>query len=126
MPVPAAKPGPELTTRVDVIYSHMNQRCVTCLCFEEQINGLITKNFSDAIASGKLTYKVVNAQDTSNRAFAQKFKAVGSQLFINTVVNGFDNIEDIQAIWDWDCRNSQGSFDQKVKEAIEARLKSIS
>jgi len=103
----------------------MNQRCPTCLCFEERINAVIARYFSDAIASGKLTYKVLNAQDPLNGAFVKKFKPVGSQLFIDTIVNGFDNIEDIQAIWDWDCRTDQPGFDQKVKETIEARLKSI-
>ena len=96
---PAAAPKvPALSTRVDVIYSHMNQRCPTCLCFEEHINTVIEKYFGETIASGKLTYKVLNAQDAQNSAFVKKFKAVGSQLFINTVVNGFDNIDDIQAI----------------------------
>jgi hypothetical protein len=116
---------PTLSTRVDVVYSHMNQRCPTCLCFEERINTVIEKYFGDAIASGKLTYKVVNAQDPLNGSFAKKFKAVGSQLFINTVVNGFDNIDDIQDIWNWDCRTNQTGFDLKVKNAIEQRLKGL-
>jgi hypothetical protein len=116
---------PTLSTRVDVVYSHMNQRCPTCLCFEERINTVIEKHFGDAIASGKLTYKVVNAQDPLNSSFAKKFKAVGSQLFINTIVNGFDNIDDIQDIWNWDCRTNQTGFDLKVKNAIEMRLKSL-
>ena len=103
----------------------MNQRCPTCLCFEERINTVIEKYFSDAITSGKLTYKVVNAQDPLNGSFAKKFKAVGSQLFINTIVNGFDNIEDIQDIWNWDCRNNRPGFDLKVKNVIEQRLSGI-
>lgn len=117
---------PLSANRVEVIYSHMNQRCPTCLCFEERINTVIETYFSDAIANGKLTYRVVNAQDPQNDAFVRKFKAVGSQLFINTIVNGFDNIEDIQDIWNWDCRNNQHGFDLKVRDAIEQRLKSLS
>ena len=124
---PAAAPTPPiLQSRVDVVYSHMNQRCPTCLCFEERINTVIEKYFSEQISSGKLTYKVVNAQDPQNAAFARKWGAVGSQLFINTVINGFDNIEDIQDIWNWDCRTDQAGFDLKVKNAIEQRLKGLS
>ena len=122
----AVQPPPVLQSRIDVVYSHMNQRCPTCLCFEERINTVIEKYFSEQMNSGKLTYKVLNAQDAQNAAFAKKWGAVGSQLFINTVINGFDNIEDIQDIWDWDCRTNQPGFDLKVKNAIEQRLKGLS
>jgi hypothetical protein len=117
---------PVLQSRIDVVYSHMNQRCPTCLCFEERINTVIETYFSEQMNSGKLTYKVLNAQEPQNAAFARKWGAVGSQLFINTVINGFDNIEDIQDIWNWDCRTDQPGFDLKVKNAIEQRLKGLS
>ena len=104
----------------------MNQRCPTCLCFEERINTVIETYFSEQLNSGKLTYKVLNAQEAQNAAFAKKWGAVGSQLFINTVINGFDNIEDIQDIWNWDCRTNKPGFDLKVKNAIEQRLKGLS
>ncbi len=113
------------STRLEIVYSHMNQRCPTCLCFEERINTVMDTYFTDQIRSGKLVYRVVNAQDPQNSSFIKKYKAVGSQLFINTVINGFDNIEDIQGIWDWNCRNDRSGFDLKVKQAIEQRLKSL-
>ncbi len=125
MPVTVQTP-PVLQNRIEVVYSHMNQRCPTCLCFEERINTVIEKYFSEQISSGRLTYKVLNAQEPQNAAFARKYHAVGSQLFINTVINGFDNIEDIQDIWNWDCRGNRGSFDLKVKNAIEQRLSGLS
>ena len=124
MPVTVQTP-PVLQNRIEIIYSHMNQRCPTCLCFEERINTVIEKYFSEQISSGRLTYKVLNAQEPQNAAFAGKYRAVGSQLFINTVVNGFDNIEDIQDIWNWDCRNNRPGFDLKVKNVIEQRLSGI-
>jgi len=122
----AVQMPPVLQNRIDVVYSHMNQRCPTCLCFEERINTVIEKYFSEQLNSGKLTYKVLNAQEAQNAAFAKKWGAVGSQLFINSVTNGFDNIEDIQDIWNWDCRTNQRGFDLKVKNAIEQRLKGLS
>jgi hypothetical protein len=108
--------------RVDVIYFHVNQRCVTCLCFEKRVNHLIEANFSGLINSGKLTYQVLNAQLPQNAAIARKYGAVGSQLFINTIINGVDNIEDIENIWNWNCNNNPGGFELKVKNAIEQRL----
>jgi hypothetical protein len=108
--------------RVDVIYFHVNQRCVTCLCFEEHVNTVIEKYFGDAIGSGKLTYRVLNAQLPQNAAIAKKYGVVGSQLFINTINNNVDNIEDIAQIWNWNCRNNPAAFELKVKNAIEQRL----
>lgn len=114
---------PVRANHLEVVYFHMNQRCVTCLCFEERVNEVLETYFSDAINSGRLVYRVLNAQDPQNAALARKYKAVGSQLFLNSVVNGFDNIDDIQEIWDWNCRTDQGGFDSKVKNAVEQRLK---
>jgi hypothetical protein len=122
-PVPVAKPL--LANRVDVIYFHMNQRCVTCLCFEEHVNQVMQNNFADAISSGKLTYRVLNAQDKQNIDIAKKYQVVGSQLFINSVLNGDDHIKDLQEIWDWDCRNNAQEFEAKVRNAIELRLKAL-
>jgi hypothetical protein len=117
-----AKTVEPLSTRVDVIYFHVNQRCVTCLCFEEHVNKVIEKYYGDDIASGKLTYRVLNAQIPENAAIAKKYGAVGSQLFINRIVNGFDDIEDIQSIWNWNCRNNPNGFQLKVKNVIDLGL----
>ena len=115
--------SPALSNRVDVVYFHTKLRCVTCLCFEEQVTNVIKTYFQDAINSGKLTYKVLNVQDSKNSAIAKKYSALGSQLFINTVTNNFDSIEDIQDIWYWNCVDKPADFDQKVKNLIELRLK---
>ncbi len=114
-----------LPNRVDVIYFHVNQRCVTCLCFEEHINQVIEKYFTGAVDIGKLTYKVLNAQKAENADIARKYGAVGSQLFINFVTDGNDHIEDIQDIWNWNCRNNAPGFELKVKNVIEYNLKGL-
>ena len=121
----AGQPQSPLPNRVDVIYFHVNQRCPTCLCFEQQVNHVVEAYFGDAITSGSLTYKVLNAQEKQNADLAKKYGAVGSQLFINTVVNGKDHIEDIQDIWNWNCRNNKPGFDLKVRSVIEYSLKEI-
>lgn len=122
---PRVPAKPQLSNRVDVIYFHMNQRCVTCLCFEEHVNRVIEAYFGDAISAGKLTYRVLNAQEKQNTEIAKKYKVIGSQLFINMVVNDFDNIEDIQDIWDWNCRNDANGFELKTRYAIDKRLQTV-
>lgn len=97
--VPATQKPAETANRVDVIYFHAAQRCVTCLCFEQHVNSVIDKYFQDAMSSGKLTYKVLNVQTPENKEMAKQYGAVGSQLFINVIIKGIDNITDIQDIW---------------------------
>ena len=112
-----------LSNRIDVVYFHANIRCVTCLCFEKEVTNIIKTYFQDAINSGKLTYRVLNIQEPKNAGIAKKYSAIGSQLFINTVTNDFDNIEDIQDIWSWNCVDNPAGFDMKVKNIVELRLK---
>jgi hypothetical protein len=119
----ASQPQSPPPGRVDVIYFHMNQRCPTCLCFEQRVNSVIEANYADAIKSGSLTYQVLNAQQQQNAAIVKKYGVVGSQLFINTVVNGEDHIEDIKDIWNWNCRGSAAGFDRNVRSVIDYSLK---
>ena len=123
---PAGAPAQSpLPNRVDVIYFHVNQRCPTCICFEDRVNHVIETEFNDAIASGRLTYRVLNAQKEQNADIARKYGVVGSQLFINTVINGKDSIKDIQEIWNWNCRGDAPIFDRKIKTVIEGSLKGL-
>ncbi len=113
-------------SRIDVIYFHANQRCVTCLCFEKSINKVIDTYFSDELNSGKLTYQVLNLQQPENADITKKYQAVGSQLFVNVIIKGVDNIQDIQSIWNWKCVNDPHGFELKVKNVIQGGLKQLS
>ena len=122
----ASQPQSIPPNRVDVIYFHVNRRCVTCLCFEQHINYVIDTYFEDAINNGKLTYQVLNIQQAENADIAKKYGAVGSQMFINVIIKGIDNIEDIQSIWDWKCPSDPKGFERKVRIIIEQSLKEVS
>jgi hypothetical protein len=133
-PTPPAKPPetPQVTTpsskpsntldRVDVVYFHRPQRCPTCLCFEERIRYVVSTYFQNELDSGKMTFGVYNIGDSQNSAIVNKYGAVGSQLFINTVRDGTDNIKDIQDIWSWNCRGDKPGFDQQVRNLIQQSL----
>lgn len=108
--------------RVDVVYFHRPQRCPSCLCFEERIRYVVATYFQSEINAGKMTFGVHDIGDSKNTEIVNKYGAVGSQLFINIVRNNKDNIEDIQDIWSWNCRNNKPGFDQQVKNVIEQSL----
>jgi len=111
-------PPSATATRIEVVYFHLTQRCVTCLCFEERFNYVMGTYFKDEIKAGTIKYMVLNAQEPQNSAIAKKYGAVGSQLFINRISNGSEQIRDIQEIWDWNCRGNKQGFDSKVVNVI--------
>jgi hypothetical protein len=110
--------APAAGPRLEVIYFHMTQRCVTCLCFEERINYVMATYFKDDISAGRIDYRVLNAQDPNNLLMAKKYGVVSSQLSLNTISGGVERIKNLDAIWDWNCRGDKNGFDQKVRTAI--------
>jgi hypothetical protein len=108
--------------RTEAIYFHMNARCVTCLCFEKQINYVIGTFFQSEMNDGRLTYQVLNVQEKQNADIVKKYGAVASQFFVNTIINDVDHIQDIQDIWNWHCRNDARGFNEKVRNVIDQSL----
>jgi hypothetical protein len=111
--------------KIELTYFHLAQRCVTCLCFEERLNYITGTNFKDATAAGKLVYKVLEIGRKENEPIVAKYKAYGSQLFINIIKDNKDNIRELQEIWTWKCPTDQPGFDEKMKNLIETSLKSV-
>lgn len=111
-----------LPDRVDVVYFHRPQRCPTCLCFEERVRYVVGTYFQGELDSGRMTFGVYDIGDKQNADIAHKYGAVGSQLFINTVRGGTEDIKDIQDIWSWNCRGDKAGFDQKVRNLIQQSL----
>jgi hypothetical protein len=111
-----------LPDRVDIVYFHQAQRCPTCLCFEERVRYVVSTYFQSELDSGKMTFGIYDISDSRNTDIVYKYGAVGSQLFINTVKDGTDNIKDIQDIWSWNCRGDKPGFDQQVRNLIQQSL----
>ena len=122
---PPDEPSTSQNQRVDVVYFHRPQRCVTCLCFEERIRYVVSTYFQSELDSGKMTFGVYNVGDSKNTSIVKKYGAYSSQLFINTVKDGTDHIRDIQDIWSWRCTSNKAGFDQQVKSVIEQSLEEI-
>jgi hypothetical protein len=83
----------------------------------------VRTHFKEELDSGKLSYRVVNLGDKANKNLAIQYGAVGSQLFVNSVKDGVDNIEDIADIWSWNCRKDEEGFDREVAHIFESKLK---
>ncbi len=109
---------------VEVAYFHTKRRCGPCTYIEIRTQHNIETYFQDELASGKLEFNVYELGLKENEAVATKYQAVGSQLFINTIVDGKDNIRHMEAVWEKEYLDDQEKFDaliqDLVKEALEA------
>ena len=110
------------TVKVDLLYFHRPQRCTKCLCFERRVSYVVNEYFQDEIDSGQLTFQVLDIGDKENLALVKKYGAVGSQLFINTIINGEEHIKGVQEIWSWDCTSNTDRFDREIENIIELSL----
>ena len=109
-----------LADRVDVAYFHRTQQCYSCRYAEEGTRNTVETYFADELASGKLTFQSLDVQDSQNAAIVQKYGAYGSQLFINTVKDGTDHIEQVTDIWL--VIGKDEAFVEVVKDRIEQSL----
>jgi hypothetical protein len=106
--------------RVDVVYFHPTQRCPGCQYVEAGTNYTVENYFADELASGKLTFQVINIDDEANSDIAEKYGAFTSSLFINIVKDGTDHIEQVIDVW-FVLGNDQ-AFVEVVKNKIEKSL----
>ncbi len=107
--------------RVEVVYFHRAQRCYSCIYAEEGTRYTVETYFADELASGKVTFEMFNVGDKENAGIVNKYGAFGSSLFVNTIKDGTDHIEEVTDIW-FVLGNNE-AFVEVVKGKIEKSLK---
>ena len=113
------------TDMVEVAYFHPHRRCGPCLYIEMRARYNIETYFQDEVDGGKLTFGVYDLGEDKNAAIANRYRVVGSQLFINTIRDGVDHIEHIQDVWMPKYMNDQEAFDGLIQSLIEEGLKEV-
>jgi hypothetical protein len=121
--LPATSTEPE--NRVDVVYFHPKRRCGTCVSIEIRTKEILEKNFKDAMDSGKITFRSYELDDPQNTDIVNKYGAVSSQLFINIVKNGSENIKHIEDVWMPQILNDGVAFDEFMDELLSQSLAEV-
>jgi hypothetical protein len=111
---------------VKVVYFHAHVRCGACIYVETRTKYNVEAYFKNELDSGKLTFEVYDLGDKANAAIANKYKAVGSQLFINVIEDGVDHIKHIENVWMPKYLNDQEAFDELIQSSIKQALKDAS
>lgn len=105
-----------LTPKVIAYYFHGSFRCPACHKLEQYSKEAIEANFKDALASGKLEFKVVNIEDKGNEHFVNDYQLYTKSLVISLTENGKEvRSKNLVKIWDY-AGNKQKFFDYVASE----------
>lgn len=74
--------------RVEVIYFHSKQRCVTCRSIEQLTREVLAENFEEAVKAGKVIFREVDISDQEGEQVADSYEVTWSSLFVNRWSNG--------------------------------------
>ena len=78
----------ETGSKIEVIDFHTTHRCKTCLKIEDSTKKLLESQFKNELDAGTLSFQIINIDEESNYAMAERFEAAGTALFINVINNG--------------------------------------
>jgi hypothetical protein len=106
--------------KVEVFYFHATQRCPTCIRIGQLAKATVEERFSERLKSGKIEFREINVDLPEDKVLAEKFKASGSALFINSIISGQDNIKEDIRVW-----QLVGGTDNKFKDYLENKLNSL-
>ena len=106
--------------KIQVFVFHSTNRCYSCVLLGQLTKKTVEQKFPDELKSGKIEFKEINVDLPQNKEVVAKFKAVGSSLFINPIIDGQDNIEaDVQV---WRLVSNEQGFISYLSEKIKGFL----
>lgn len=109
--------------RVEVLYFHGAQRCITCRAIEANTKALLDSLYSKEIASGKIVYKIIDISQKENEPIADKYEVTWSSLFVNGWKNGKENINNMTEFSFANAKSYPDKFKVGIKNKIDELLK---
>jgi len=114
--------GETVKGKVIAYYFHGTFRCPTCHKLEQYSKETIETNFKDALASGKLEFKVVNVENKGNEHFNKDYQLYTKSLILSLIKDGKEtkwiNLDKI-----WEYVGNKERFIDYVKSGIADFLK---
>jgi hypothetical protein len=106
-----------LNSKVIAYYFHGNFRCSTCHKLEEYSREAIERNFSAALASGKLEFKVINTDERANAHFTKDYQLYTKSLILSLVKDG-RQVKWINLNKIWEYNGNKQKFIDYVKNGV--------
>ncbi len=83
------------SNRIEVLYFHGAQRCITCRAIEANTVALLDSLYSKEKAEGRIVYKTIDISKKENKAIADRYEVTWSSLFINGWKDGKESVNDM-------------------------------
>lgn len=109
--------------RIEVLYFHGAQRCVTCKAIESNTKALLDSLYSNEIADGKIVYKIIDISQKENEKVADKYEVTWSSLFVNRWKNGTEEVNNMTEFGFANAKSDPDSFKNGIKSKIDELLK---
>jgi hypothetical protein len=109
--------------RIEVLYFHGAQRCVTCKAIEANTKALLDSLYSNEIALGKIVYKIIDISQKENEEVADKYEVTWSSLFVNRWKNGTEEVNNMTEFGFANAKSDPDSFKNGIKSKIDELLK---
>lgn len=85
--------------KIQIFLFHPTKRCITCINIGKYAKATVEQRFATEMMSGKIEFREINIDLPENKEVADKFKATGSSLYINSIIDGKDNIQLDAQVW---------------------------
>ena len=104
-----------------VYYFHSNTRCPTCESIESQAHEAVQADFAPQLASGAMTWKILNYEQPANAQLAKKFEIQMPVVVLAKIKAG--QIEDWKRLDEvWALVGDKPAFAKHVREEIQGML----
>lgn len=108
--------------RVEVLYFHGAQRCVTCRSIEKATQEVLDTYFRAQVKSGKIVYKIIDISKSENEKIADNYEVTWSSLFVNGWKKGKETRNNLTEFAFSYAKNTPEQFKAGLKKKIIALL----
>ena len=109
--------------RVEVLYFHGAQRCITCRAIETNTKTLLDSLYSKEIVSGRIVYRIIDISQKKNEPIADKYEVTWSSLFVNGWKSGQEKVNNMTEFSFANAKSHPGKFKNGIKDKIDELLK---
>ena len=114
----------KVVNKVEVIDFHSTHRCMTCNAIEANTKYTLKKFFPEELKNENITFQVINVDEEENYKIAEKFKAMGTALFLNVIIDGKETPIDLTE-FAFMNGNDKEVFSNGLKVKIDKELKKL-
>lgn len=108
--------------RVEVLYFHGKQRCMTCNAIEKLSKEVVDSLFAREVKAGKVVYRTIDISKKENEELANKYEVTWSSLFVNQWKEGKESPHNMTDFAFTTATSSPDAFKEGVRKKVQELL----